>query len=334
MIAAPDQPQKTVPVFAGAAFRVIRGANLGDGLGDATEIALGDTYALAPDARRQRLSVLPGAARLTVGEGGEVGTPGNALHLDAVATFMSPDGAFVDALILVETTPELMIAAVHLLPLADMAPRRDYAVVSLDTEGAAERFGQLGCIAFTAGTHITLASGAQVPIEELKVGDRVLTRDHGPRPVRWIGQQTVRATGDMAPILIRKGALNNARDLVVSPNHRLFIYQRRDRLRAGRREVLVKARYLVNGRSVVQSDGGFVDYYQLLFDAHEIIYAEGIAAESLMVDTHAAAVLPPEVREWLEAATTPREGPHAMDLPEGLIDSATAADLLRQSSAC
>ena len=36
--------------------------------------------------------------------------------------------------------------------------------------------------------------GAQRPVEELKPGDRVLTRDHGGQPVRWIGTQTVRFT--------------------------------------------------------------------------------------------------------------------------------------------
>src|SRR5690606_17316517 len=123
--------------------------------------------------------------------------------------------------------------------------------------------------------------------------------DNGPCEIRWIGRQVVRATGAFAPILIAKGALNNSGDLMLSPNHRLFIYQRRDRIRAGRSEVLVRARQLVNGHSVVQSDGGFVEYFQLLFDRHEIIYAEGIAAESLLVDTRVRPVIPDEVTRRL-----------------------------------
>ena len=43
-------------------------------------------------------------------------------------------------------------------------------------------------------------------------------------------------------------------------------------------------------------DGGFVDYFQLLFDEHQIIYAEGIAAESLLIDPRTLAAVPEDVR--------------------------------------
>ena len=66
-------------------------------------------------------------------------------------------------------------------------------------------------------TRITMATGAQVPVEDLRPGDRILTRDDGPQPLRWIGQRTTRASGLFAPVLIRAGTLNNARDLVVAP---------------------------------------------------------------------------------------------------------------------
>tara|TARA_B110000967_G_scaffold63843_1_gene65749 strand:+ start:73 stop:369 length:297 start_codon:yes stop_codon:yes gene_type:complete len=84
--------------------------------------------------------------------------------------------------------------------------------------------------------------------------------------------------------------------LLVSPDHRLFVYQRQDKLGAGRSEVLVKVRHLVNGDSVYRHDGGFVDYFQLLFDKHQIIYAEGIAAESLQIDPRTRAAVPEDVR--------------------------------------
>ncbi|MEL7117662.1 MAG: Hint domain-containing protein, partial [Pseudomonadota bacterium] len=98
---------------------------------------------------------------------------------------------------------------------------------------ARAKFAELACVSFTRGTRITLASGAQCPIEDIRVGDRVLTRDNGVQEVRWVSQQTVRATGAFAPIVISKGALNNARELRLSPNQRLFVYQRTDRLNAG-----------------------------------------------------------------------------------------------------
>ena len=102
--------------------------------------------------------------------------------------------------------------------------------------------------------------------------------------------------GEFALIGITKGALQNENDLLVSPDHRLFVYQREDKLGAGRSEVLLKVRHLVNGSTVYQRDGGFVDYFQLLFDDHQIIYAEGIAAESLLIDPRTRTAVPDQVR--------------------------------------
>ena len=60
----------------------------------------------------------------------------------------------------------------------------------------------------------------------------------------------MRASGAFAPVLIKAGALNNVNDLVLGPEHRLFIYQRSDELGTGRSETLVRVRHLVNGNDV------------------------------------------------------------------------------------
>ena len=78
----------------------------------------------------------------------------------------------------------------------------------------------------------------------------------GRKKVQWIGQNTVRAVGEFTPICIKAGTLNNDNDLIVSPDHRLFIYQRSDELGAGRAELLVKVRYLLNGDTVFTQTGG------------------------------------------------------------------------------
>lgn len=122
---------------------------------------------------------------------------------------------------------------------------------------------------------------------------------------------------------------------MVSPDHRLFIYQRSDQLGAGRSELLVKARHLVNGDTVIRQDGGFVDYFQLLFDAHQIIYAEGIAAESTLVDTRTRATMPDEVTAQLMGnAATERgsAGLSGLDVQETLLNRPDAAELLRKAS--
>ena len=95
-------------------------------------------------------------------------------------------------------------------------------MVGVDRENAEERFAQITCVSFVKGTRITLSSGALKPIEELEVGEKIITRDKGVQEICWIGQSTVRATGDFAPVVIKAGALNNMHDLVVSPESLLF----------------------------------------------------------------------------------------------------------------
>ena len=143
----------------------------------------------------------------------------------------------------------------------------------------------------------------------------------------------MRAVGEFAPIVITKGALHNENDLLVSPDHRLFLYQRQDKLGAGRSEVLVKVRHLVNGDSVYRRDGGFVDYFQLLFHEHQIIYAEGIAAESLLIDPRTRAAVHEDVRAASGNRTDHAHRQHSdFEVQEKLLSHPDAVDLLRKAS--
>lgn len=324
----------SVPVYRADDFCVTDGANLGDPLSFAAELELDDNYTLTAGTLAVHLALEAGDGGLyCVAADSAAGTAGATVHLDCALTLMSPDGQITDAIVLVEVDNAGGVTEVYLLPLSAMAYRTPYALVGIDHDSATEKFAQVACARFTRGTHITMASGAQVPIEDLKVGDRVLTRDDGPQEVRWIGQSTVRAVGEFAPICITEGTLNNTRDLVVSPDHRLFIYQRSDQLGAGRSELLVKARYLINGDTVRVQDGGFVDYFQLLFDSHEIIYAEGIAAESTLMDTRTQSSVPEEVTARMALAGGPAQSNlSGLDVQETLLDRPDATELLRRAS--
>ncbi len=134
-------------------------------------------------------------------------------------------------------------------------------------------------VCFTSGTLIMTDQGER-PVDDLVEGDLVLTMDRGYQPIRWIGSSKVPATGDLAPILIRKGALGNDRDLRVSPQHRMLLQGWQAEMLFGEEQVLATAKSLVNDHSILRDEGGEVEYFHMLFDTHEIIYAEGAPSES------------------------------------------------------
>ncbi|MEJ6397959.1 Hint domain-containing protein [Yoonia sp. 208BN28-4] len=328
-------PIQTVAVYPTRAFCVTEGVAEGEALSFADELVMDDIYQLDAGAERGRLSLAmdDDTGLFAVAADSGLGHAGNTVVLDCCVTLMAPDSTTYEALVLVEVESD-GVEDIFLLPLATLQPKTDYRLVGVDRHTATTRFAEVACVSFTRGTHITMASGQQTPIEDLSVGDKVLTRDDGPQIVRWIGQTTLRAVGDFAPVVISKGALHNENDLVVSPDHRLFVYQRQDRLGAGRSEVLVKVRHLINGDTVYQQDGGFVDYFQLLFDDHQIIYAEGIAAESLLIDPRTRGALPvDEHGQRPGGADGHAHRPHLdYEVQETLLSNPDAVELLRKAS--
>lgn len=335
MTPAKKAPAQSIPVYRAADIRVVNGANLGDPLSFAAELDLDDTYELGLAAVSRRLSIVAADnGGFTVAAGSELGRAGAVLHLDSCLTLMTAAGGTTEVLVMVEVDNDGHVTAVHALPLAPLVPRTEYTLVGIDRVTARQKFAQLACVSFSRGTHITMASGEQKPIEDLAVGDMVLTRDDGPQAVRWIGESTVRAVGEFAPVRIRAGTLHNEGDLLVSPDHRLFIYQRFDALGAGRHEVLVRARHLVNGDTVIRQEGGFVDYFQLLFDRHHIIFAEGIAAETFFVDTRTRDALPEALGRALDETLPGHEGRRHLEyeVSEALLDHPDPASLLKRAS--
>ncbi|MDQ2095352.1 Hint domain-containing protein [Rhodalgimonas zhirmunskyi] len=332
------RPAQTLSVYRADMFPSVNGANMGDPLSFAEELVPEDGYALTSEAALLPLTVHPGeSGRFTIAAGSQTGTPGATLVLDSVLTFMTRKSEMVELLVLVEVDAAGNVAEIYAHPLAPMQQKTDYLLVTIDRDTAIERFAQLACVSFTRGTHITMATGEQRPVEALHPGDRILTRDDGVQEIRWIGHTTTRALGAFAPILISEGALHNTRDLLVAPDHRLFIYQRSDQLGAGRSELLVKARHLVNDETITVQQGGFVDYYQILFDTHQIIYAEGIAAETLLADPRTRPALPRNIAEAILARHGRDGAAHSdIELGQSLLDRSNLgpnlAHLLKRAS--
>ncbi|MEO1000420.1 MAG: Hint domain-containing protein [Pseudomonadota bacterium] len=132
---------------------------------------------------------------------------------------------------------------------------------------------------FVAGTWIVTADGPR-PVEALRPGDLIATRDAGLQPLRWVGGRRVAARGALAPIEISAGALGNRDAVRVSPNHRMLIADVQAELLFGVPEVLVAAKHLCGGRAIRALEGGEVTYFHLLFDQHQIVTANGVASES------------------------------------------------------
>lgn len=288
-------PGQICQVFTSQDVFVSIGVNLDEGLAGLDDACLGDIYELAQDAVPQTLILQRGGATQNVAQGSTLGTPGALVTIAARYTMMAPDGDRVELLALRVWAERGFVGDYYILPLSPMGPQIEYTLVKMEEPQPEERLMDLLCISFARGTMITLGDGTQHPIEDLTVGERVLTRDHGAQEVRWVGHVTLRAVGAYAPVVISAGVMGNAGDLVVSQHHRMFLYQRRRAGGVPKSEILVQAKHLANGADIFVREGGFVDYYSLVFDAHEIIYAEGIPAESLMVNEATVARLPPDL---------------------------------------
>lgn len=136
-------------------------------------------------------------------------------------------------------------------------------------------------LCFCAGTAIAAPDGP-VAVEDLAPGDRILTADGGATTVKWLGEQPfdirLAHPAKVNPICIKAGALADgvpARDLWVSPDHAIGIDG-----------YLINAGALVNGETIYQIRDmpldGFIYYHIETDGGHELLLAEGVAAESFI----------------------------------------------------
>jgi hypothetical protein len=315
-------------VFDGAGLRVLWGINEGDGLGPPDSLCLGDIFALAAQARplRLRLEIDTGQTRLATCPP-ELGLqPGSIVQICGELRFMSPDSEVVAAVLLACNDRHL------LLPLNPMRPGMGYCLITLDNAVTALRMAELvqGC--FATGVRVAMADGSLCKVEALAPGMQLRTRDHGPQTLRWIGQSTQRAHGIFAPVTFAPGTLGNLGPLTLGPLQRIFLYQRGETLMGTRPEILVQAQSLVDGTNVLQRQGGFVTYYSLVFDEHQIIYAEGIPAESMLVSRATVERLPDALAQDL-AQRFPhlnQKAHFAQDMPLAQMTDDIRSALLRQ----
>ena len=137
---------------------------------------------------------------------------------------------------------------------------------------------------FRAGTQIQ-SEESEIAIENLKEGDLILTTSGQYEPVKWVGHfsQTidvneVEGVHESYPVRIRKGAFADnqpKRDLYVSQLHSLWVDG-----------ILVPAIDLVNDLTITIEPQLEVTYYHVELNAHSIIYADGMTAETYLDDNN------------------------------------------------
>lgn len=138
-------------------------------------------------------------------------------------------------------------------------------------------------VCFVTGTLIRTSRG-DVAVEDLAIGDMAVTASGGLRPIIWIGHREMKAAGAVLPfhqqpVRVRAGAFGQGlptRDLSLSPGHPILVGADAD----GQDGALVPVMCLINGTSVLRQPATQVTYWHIELDAHDILLAEGLAAES------------------------------------------------------
>ncbi len=136
----------------------------------------------------------------------------------------------------------------------------------------------LDAACYAAGTRIATPQG-MVAIQDLMVGQEVITAAGAVRPIRWIGHRRVACRAhprpqDVWPVRIAASAFGPGlpvRELFLSPDHAVFVDG-----------VFIPIRYLLNGATITQEPADEVTYWHVELPQHDVIFAEGLAAESYL----------------------------------------------------
>ena len=165
--------------------------------------------------------------------------------------------------------------------------------LAADPAGAGTDIVESPAPCYCGGTLIRTARG-ETPVEELKVGDEVMTKSGVARPIRWVGRRGyaghfLRGRNDLLPVCIKAGALAlnvPQRDLWISPHHAMYFGAMYFGEEGARRDgVLIEAKDLVNSASIVQAERvDKVTYFHIELDTHDVIIAEGALSETFVDD--------------------------------------------------
>ncbi|MET7244972.1 Hint domain-containing protein [Methylobacterium sp. EM32] len=168
-------------------------------------------------------------------------------------------------------------------------------------------------VCFVTGSRLRTLRG-EIAVEDLRVGDRAVTASGALRPVVWIGHRAMAGAGTalpphQQPVRIRAGAFGPglpARDLSLSPGHPVLVGANAD----GKGGHLVPIMCLINGTSIAREPVASVTYWHVELDAHDILLAEGLPAESYL--------------DWGDRPFFEDASDHALHNPDFVVPGLTA----------
>jgi hypothetical protein len=171
-------------------------------------------------------------------------------------------------------TPDAMLATSPIEPTFSTVSSFVYPTWPPDVAGTSGANFVVAC--FRSGTRIRTPKG-DIRVEDLAIGDPVVTAAGDEAPIRWIGHRSIDcsrhpAPSDVWPVRISAGAFGPGlpeHALDVSPDHAVFVHDR-----------LIPIRALVDGQSVTQHAVAEVTYFHLALGQHDVILAEGLPCES------------------------------------------------------
>ncbi len=211
--------------------------------------------------------------------------------------------------------------------------------------GGIAGFGDTAVPCLVRGSRILVSPTESKAVEELKVGDEVLTFHNGIQKIRWIGSAkrcnlSSAQNSKLRPIRITAGALGAGlpeSDLLVSPQHRMLVSSQVAKRITGAHDVLIAAVHLTELPGIfVEERIEEVEYFHVLFDAHEVIIANGAPTESLFAGPMALKALSPEARAEI-AAVFPdldiNEFSKSTVIPEGRLQKKIVARHLKNQKA-
>lgn len=246
----------------------------------------------------------------TFPDGSSVGGGSATVYSEEQYTLTAPDGSTITLYrIEIDTNASPFVGTgtlVGYLPSSPMQPGVSYTRDTSNTlPGNSPDYADIdGAICLSADSLILCPDGLRA-VDSLSAGDLVMTKDDGPQAIRWVGARKYDSidfaqNAKLRPVRITAGTLGEGlpdRDLLVSRQHRMLVSSKIAARMFGSSDVLISAIRLTECPGIyVDHDVTEVEYFHLLFDRHQVIFAEGAPTESMYTGPEAMKTVSDEAR--------------------------------------